>query len=65
VLKVSPWIMRWVEGQSLNSHKREDKYQYSYITHYHYNTRCDPKVLRRVFLKEYCALYLAADTVTT
>ena len=28
-------------------------------------TRCDPKVLRRVVLKEYCALHLAADTVTT
>ena len=26
--------------------------------------RCDPKVLRRVVLKEYCALHLAADTVT-
>ena len=28
-------------------------------------TRCDPKVLRRVVLKEYCALHLAADAVTT
>jgi hypothetical protein len=28
-------------------------------------TRCDPKVLRRVVLKEYCALHLAADTITT
>jgi hypothetical protein len=29
------------------------------------HTRCDPKVLRQVVLKEYCALYLAADTITT
>jgi len=29
------------------------------------NTRCDPKVLRQVLLKEYCALHLAADTVST
>jgi hypothetical protein len=29
------------------------------------NTRCDPKVLRRVVLKEFCALHLAADTITT
>ena len=28
-------------------------------------TRCDPKVLRRVVLKEYCALHLVADTITT
>jgi hypothetical protein len=28
-------------------------------------TRCDPKVLRRVILKEYCALYLVTDTITT
>jgi hypothetical protein len=28
-------------------------------------TRFDPKVFRRVVLKEYCALRLAADTVTT
>jgi hypothetical protein len=34
VLKASPWIMRWMKGQSLNSHKREDKYQYNYITLY-------------------------------
>jgi hypothetical protein len=27
-------------------------------------TRCDPKVFRRVVLKEYCSLHLAADTVT-
>ena len=27
--------------------------------------RYDPKVLRRVVLKEYCALHLATDTVTT
>ena len=33
-----------------------------YLTEY---TRCDPKVLRRVVLKEYRALHLAADTVTT
>jgi hypothetical protein len=26
---------------------------------------CDSKVLRRVVLKEYCSLHLAADTVTT
>jgi len=32
---------------------------------YYINTRCDPKVFRRVVLKEYCALHLAADTVTT
>jgi hypothetical protein len=29
------------------------------------HTRCDPKVLRRVVLKDYCALHLAADTITT
>jgi hypothetical protein len=29
------------------------------------NTRCDPKVLRRVVLKEYCALHLVGDTITT
>jgi len=29
------------------------------------HTRCDPEVFRRVVLKEYCALHLAADTVTT
>jgi len=40
VMKVSLSIMRWVEGQSLNSHKREDKYQYNYIIHYHYNIFC-------------------------
>jgi hypothetical protein len=28
-------------------------------------TECDPKVFRRVVLKEYCALHLAADTVNT
>ena len=28
-------------------------------------SRCDPKVLRQVVLKEYCALHLAADTETT
>jgi len=27
--------------------------------------RCDPKVLRRVVSKDYCALHLAANTVTT
>jgi hypothetical protein len=29
------------------------------------STRCEPKGLRRIILKEYCALYLAADTITT
>jgi len=28
-------------------------------------TRCYPKVLRQVVLKDYCGLHLAADTVTT
>ena len=32
---------------------------------YEFISRCDPKVLIRVVLKEYCALHLAADTVTT
>jgi len=29
------------------------------------NTRCDPKVFSQVVLKQYCALRLAADTITT
>jgi len=29
------------------------------------NTSCDPKVFRQIVLKEYCALHLAADTITT
>ena len=28
-------------------------------------TKGDPKVLRRVVLKKYCALHLATDTITT
>jgi len=48
-----------------NQKQQSDPISYSNYNYTYDNTRCDPKVFRWVVLREYCALHLAADSVTT